>query len=143
MSNFSQSNCKCLQAASKMMASHQSLIRKTCFVNISSADPSWFKIGGSNQWYLTALYKFPNLILKLTGLFFPISYVAAPTLTLGYLQGSSLTILMSITLYIYLLNPQVSRNLVLRVCIKAQLSTLVQFDSFQKYIFWQFRDWGG
>ena len=37
---------------------------------ISSADPSWFKIDTSNQWYLTALHKFPNLRPKSTDLSF-------------------------------------------------------------------------
>ena len=38
------------------------------------------------------------------------------------------------TLYIYLLNPEVARNLVLKFGPKAQ-SKSVEFDSFQKYIF--------
>ena len=47
---------------------------------------------------------------------------------------------MLITLYIYLLNPKVAKNLELRFSPKAQLSKSVEFDSFQKYIFWEFRD---
>ena len=43
---------------------------------------------------------------------------------------------MLITLYIYLLNPEVAKNLVLRFSPKAQLSQSLEFDSFQKYIFW-------
>ena len=106
----------------------------------SQADPSWFKIGGSNQWYLTALNTFPNLGSKSTGIYFFISYLVVPRLTLDHVQGRSLTILMLITLYIYLLNPKVARNLVLRFSPKPQLSTSVKFDSCQKYIFWKFRD---
>ena len=30
----------------------------------SSVDLSWFQIDGSNQWYLSALHKFPNFIYK-------------------------------------------------------------------------------
>ena len=40
---------------------------------------------------------------------------------------------MLITLYIYLLNPKVAKNLELRFSPKAQLSKSVEFDSFQKY----------
>ena len=106
----------------------------------SPADPFWFKIGGSNQRYLTALHKSPNFGSQSTGLSFFINYLVVPRLTLDDLQGSILTILMLITLYIYLLNPKVARNLVLRFSPKPQLSTSVKFASFQKYIFWQFKD---
>ena len=40
---------------------------------------------------------------------------------------------MLITLYIYLLNPKVAKNLELRFSPKARLSKSVEFDSFQKY----------
>ena len=134
MPNFSTSNCKCIRATLKMMPSDKLLIRKKCCeqFKFSPTDPSWFKIGGSNQWYLTALHKFPNLGSKSTGISFFISYLVVPRLTLDHLQGSSLTILMLITLYIYLLNPKVARNLVLRFSPKPQLSTSVKFNSFQK-----------
>ena len=47
---------------------------------------------------------------------------------------------MLITLYIYLVNPKVARNLVLSFGPKSQLSKSVEFDSFQKRIFWEFKD---
>ena len=118
----------------------QSPFRKECFFQqfkFSSTDLSWFQIDVSNQWYLTSLHKFPNLRSKLTGLSFSSSYFSAPNLTL---KGSSLTLFMSITLYIYLLIPKVAGNLVLRFGLKAKLSKLAEFDSFQKHIFWEFRD---
>ena len=42
---------------------------------------------------------------------------------------------MLIILYIYLLNPEIAKNIVLRFSPKAQLSKPVEFDSFQKKIF--------
>ena len=121
-----------------MMPSHH--LEKNVFLNNStffSTDLSWFQIEVSNQWYLTSLHKFPNLRSKLTGLSFFSSYFGAPNLTS---KGSTLTLLVLITLYIYLLIPKVAGNLVLRFGLKAKLSKLAEFDSFQKHIFWEFRD---
>ena len=42
---------------------------------------------------------------------------------------------MLITLYIYSLNPKVTRKLVLRFGLKAEISKSVQFDSLKKNFF--------
>ena len=55
---------------------------------ISSADPSWFKIDTSNQWYLTTLHKFPNLRPKSTDL----SFLLAIWLPQGYLKKEAISL---------------------------------------------------